>query len=73
MTAVVKVACPLVSVTGLPTLSPLSWNCTVPVGVEDPVEASTTFAVSVIFPLGVMLPAEAVAVVVEANPEEGST
>ena len=72
-TAVVRVACPLASVTGLPMLSPLSWNCTVPVGAVDPVEASTTLAVNVIFPLGVMLPTEAVAVVAEANPDDGST
>ena len=70
---VVTAACPLTSVTGLPTLMPFSWNCTVPVGVAAPVEASTTFAVNVIFPFGVTLLVEAVAVVVEANPAEGST
>ena len=39
-----------------------------PVGVEAPVDASTTFAVKVMFPLGVTLEAEAVAVVAEARP-----
>ena len=44
-----------------------------PVGVAAPVVASTTFAVNEIFPFGVTLLVEAVAVVVEANPAEGST
>ena len=70
---VVNAACPFVSDTGLPTFTPLSWNCTVPVGVEAPVDASKTLAANVMFPLGVTLEAEAVAVVAEAEPADGST
>ncbi len=73
MMVVVNVACPLLRVTGLPTFNPLSSNCTVPVGAAAPVAASRTFAVKVMLALGETLDVEAVAVVAEAKPAEGST
>lgn len=72
LSAVVNTACPFARDTGVPTFTPLISNCTRPVGVGLPVVESTTFAFSVIFPLGVMLEAEVVAVVVEEDPA-GST